>query len=73
MNCFDDLIAANNTIILIEHNLTVMTQADWIVDIGPYAGEQGGYLLFEGRPQALLDQTSSFTAKHLKNYITQNK
>ncbi|MBF7017392.1 ATP-binding cassette domain-containing protein [Staphylococcus durrellii] len=69
LNCFDKLIAANNTIILIEHNLTVITQADWIVDIGPYAGEQGGNLLFEGRPKDLLAQSNSLTAKHLKNYI----
>lgn len=69
LKCFDELIKANNTIILIEHNLTVMTQADWIVDIGPYAGELGGQLLFEGRPKQLITQSDSLTAKHLKNYI----
>lgn len=66
---FDDLIARNNTVIAIEHNLTIMTIADWIIDVGPYAGLAGGKVLYSGAPKGLLDVKASLTAKHLKRYI----
>lgn len=66
---FKSLIHDHNTVILIEHNLTMMTQADWLVDIGPGAGTHGGYILFSGPPQDILNIESSVTAKHLKMYI----
>ncbi|MCU5745686.1 excinuclease ABC subunit UvrA [Staphylococcus sp. SQ8-PEA] len=66
---FNKLIAANNTVILIEHNLTMITEADWIIDIGPYAGDQGGRLLYSGLPKGLLEVNESVTAKHLERYI----
>lgn len=66
---FDDLIDQGNTVILIEHNLTMMTQADWIVDVGPGAGTNGGHILFSGNPHDLLNVKDSVTAKHLKQYI----
>lgn len=69
MNCFNHLIDVGNTVILIEHNLTMMTQADWIIDIGPYAGDKGGQLLYSGQPNGLLNIKDSMTAKHLKRYI----
>lgn len=68
--CFDRLIKEKNTVIIIEHNLTMMTYADWIIDIGPYAGEQGGKLLYQGYPQGLIEIDESITAKHLKNYLS---
>lgn len=66
---FKSLIHDHNTVILIEHNLTMMTQADWLIDIGPGAGTQGGHILFSGPPQDILNIESSVTAKHLKMYI----
>ncbi|MGV3274013.1 ATP-binding cassette domain-containing protein [Staphylococcus sp. 11261D007BR] len=66
---FDDLIDQGNTVILIEHNLTMMTQADWIVDVGPGAGTNGGHILFSSNPHDLLNVKDSVTAKHLKQYI----
>ena len=42
MECFDDLIDQNNTVILIEHNLSIMCEADWIIDVGPGPGLDGG-------------------------------
>ena len=47
----------------------MMTHADWIIDIGPYAGGQGGQLLYEGKPKGLLDIKASVTAKHLLRYL----
>lgn len=66
---FEQLIDEGNTVILIEHNLTMMTQADWIVDVGPGAGTKGGHILYSGPPNALLDVPESVTAKHLARYI----
>lgn len=67
---FEQLIQDGNTVILIEHNLTMMTQADWIIDVGPGAGTQGGRILYSGPPKDLLKVTSSVTAKHLARYTT---
>ncbi|OEL08527.1 ATP-binding cassette domain-containing protein [Staphylococcus equorum] len=69
LDCFNQLIDDNNTVVVIEHNLTMMTHADWIIDIGPYAGGQGGQLLYEGKPKGLLDIKASVTAKHLPRYL----
>ena len=56
------------TIIMIEHNLRVMGQADWLVDIGPYAGNKSGKVLFSGQPLDLLKHGETSTAKALKQY-----
>lgn len=56
------------TIIMIEHNLRVMGQADWLVDIGPYAGNKGGKVLFSGHPLDLLKHGEILTTKALKQY-----
>lgn len=68
IDCFKRLIDEHNTVVIIEHNLTIMTYADWIIDIGPFAGEKGGQLLCQGEPQGLLQINASLTAKHLKRY-----
>lgn len=70
LDCFESLIHDKNTVVIIEHNLTMMTHADWIIDIGPFAGEKGGRLLYQGIPQELLAVNDSVTAKHLQRYIT---
>lgn len=69
LSCFEQLIEQSNTVIIIEHNLTMMTHADWIIDVGPGAGMNGGHILYSGPPQGMLDVDDSFTAKHLKRYI----
>lgn len=66
---FEQLIDEKNTVILVEHNLTMMTNADWMIDVGPGAGLNGGHILYSGPPQGLLDVESSVTARHLKRYI----
>lgn len=67
--CFERLIEQGNTVILIEHNLTMIMHADWIVDVGPGPGAHGGNVLYSGAPQGLLDIDSSLTAKHIQRYI----
>lgn len=66
---FNGLVDQNNTLIVIEHNLDIISQADWIIDMGPGAGKFGGKVLFEGTPPELLKNKISFTAEFLKKHI----
>lgn len=71
LSCFDQLITQGNTVILIEHNLTMMTHADWLIDIGPGPGMKGGKVLYSGEPHGLLSVKASVTAAHLARYISE--
>ena len=59
------LVDSGNTVIVIEHNLAVIRQADWIIDMGPEGGNKGGRVLFEGTPRQLVGVTESLTAKYI--------
>lgn len=63
------LVEQGSTVIVIEHNLDVISQADWIIDLGPLAGQNGGNIMFEGIPRDLINCTSSITGQYLKKYI----
>ncbi|KEI88094.1 excinuclease ABC subunit UvrA [Clostridium botulinum] len=63
------LVNQGSTLIVIEHNLDIMTQADWIIDLGPEAGENGGRIMFEGEPKDIITNENSITGKYLKKYI----
>lgn len=65
---FDRLVNDRNTIIIIEHNMDVISQADWIIDMGPDAGKDGGTIIFEGLPNDIITDKRSLTGKHLKSY-----
>ena len=65
LKAFNDLIAIGHSIVIIEHNLDIVKCADWVIDLGPEGGEKGGYLLFEGTPEELIQCNTSFTAKYL--------
>lgn len=69
---FNNLIDEGKTVILIEHNLSLISQADWVIDLGPEAGEKGGYLLYEGTIKGLLECKRSVTAKHLLKHLPDN-
>jgi excinuclease ABC subunit A len=58
-----------NTIIVIEHNLDVIKTADWIVDLGPEGGSQGGQLIANGAPEKVAKDKRSFTGKYLKEML----
>ncbi|WP_310828668.1 excinuclease ABC subunit UvrA [Paenibacillus pedocola] len=60
------LVDAGNTVIVIEHNLDVISQADWIIDMGPDGGGRGGQVVFEGPPQQIVQAELSITGKYLK-------
>ena len=67
------LVEQNATLIVIEHNLDIICQADWIIDMGPYAGQHGGKIMFSGLPEDLIHCNDSLTGKYLKNYIKNDR
>jgi excinuclease ABC A subunit len=66
MAIIDSLVDAGNTVIVIEHHLDVIRQADWIIDLGPEGGSAGGEVLFTGVPRALLQSAHSITARYVQ-------
>ncbi|MGK7248496.1 ATP-binding cassette domain-containing protein [Acinetobacter oleivorans] len=69
ISLLNSLVEKGNTIIVIEHNLDIISQADWIIDIGPLAGDKGGELVFSGTVTSLLSAEKSFTGHYLKKYL----
>lgn len=69
LGLLDRLVDAGKSVIVIEHHQAVMAHADWIIDIGPGAGQQGGTVVFEGTPQDLVAGKSTLTAQHLAEYV----
>ncbi|WP_233510309.1 ATP-binding cassette domain-containing protein [Actinomadura craniellae] len=65
----DRLVDDGNTVIVIEHHQAVMAHADWIIDLGPGAGHDGGQVVFTGTPTDLVDTGTSLTAEHLRRYV----
>lgn len=63
---FNKLIEIGNSIIVIEHNTELIKCADWIIDLGPEGGDEGGSVVFEGTPEDLIHCEASYTAKYLK-------
>jgi excinuclease UvrABC ATPase subunit len=62
------LVDGGSTVIVIEHNLDVISQADWVIDMGPGAGDDGGEVIFEGHPSKLIKDKDSATGIFLKRY-----
>jgi excinuclease ABC subunit A len=69
LDSFNALIARGHTVLVIEHNMDVIKSADWLIDLGPEGGEEGGGLVFEGTPEDLVKVTSSYTAQYLKEKL----
>jgi excinuclease UvrABC ATPase subunit len=68
LELLDRLVEAGKSVIVIEHNLAVMAHADWIIDLGPGAGHDGGRIVFEGLPRDLLE-AKTLTGHHLAAYV----
>jgi len=66
------LVDTGNTVILIEHNLDVIKNSDWLIDLGPGAGDNGGELIATGTPEQLAANPKSFTGKYLKRLLKPN-
>ena len=63
------LVDKGNTVIVIEHNLDVIKNSDWIIDLGPEGGENGGTIIGEGTPESIVKNKLSLTGKHLKEVL----
>jgi excinuclease ABC subunit A len=69
LDAFNALLKKGHTILVIEHNMEVIKSADWLIDLGPEGGEEGGYLLYEGTPEGIVDVEKSYTGKFLKEKL----
>jgi len=66
----DWLVDSGKSVIVIEHHQAVTAHADWIIDLGPSAGQVGGRVVFEGTPADLVTQRSTLTGHHLAGYMS---
>ncbi|MBN2571362.1 MAG: excinuclease ABC subunit UvrA [Ignavibacteriales bacterium] len=69
INCFNMLIKKGNSVIIIEHNLDIIKCADYIIDLGPDAGDKGGKVVVAGIPEEIIRNKLSHTGKYLSNYL----
>ncbi|MEU7634153.1 excinuclease ABC subunit UvrA [Nocardia sp. NPDC049220] len=69
LGLLDRLVDSGKSVIVIEHHLAVMAHADWIIDLGPGAGHDGGRVVFEGTPADLVAARATLTAEHLAAYV----
>ncbi|WP_353096793.1 ATP-binding cassette domain-containing protein [Tissierella praeacuta] len=63
------LVEQGSTVIVIEHNLDIISQAYWTIGLSPFAGQNGGRIMFQGPPKDLIDCDLSITGQYLKKYI----
>ncbi|HEX2960459.1 MAG TPA: excinuclease ABC subunit UvrA [Ignavibacteriales bacterium] len=73
LNCFKMLLERNNSVVIIEHNLDVIKSADYIIDLGPEAGEKGGEVVACGTPEEIIEASASYTGQYLKSYLDGQK
>ncbi len=66
MDAFNALVSKGHTIVIVEHNMEVIQSADWVIDLGPEAGDKGGTVLFAGTPDELVKVPESHTGRYLK-------
>ena len=69
LGLLDRLVDAGRSVVVVEHHQAVMAHADWIIDLGPGAGHDGGRIVFEGTPADLVAARSTLTGEHLAAYV----
>ncbi|MFJ4599352.1 ATP-binding cassette domain-containing protein [Streptomyces griseoluteus] len=69
LGLLDRLVDSGKSVIVVEHHQAVMAHADWIIDLGPGAGHDGGQIVFEGTPAELVADGSTLTGRHLAEYV----
>jgi excinuclease ABC subunit A len=69
MNVIQSLVELGNTVIIIEHNMDIIKTADYIVDLGPEGGNEGGEIVFEGTPEEMVIKSKSYTAQYLRKEL----
>ncbi|MCB0693987.1 MAG: excinuclease ABC subunit UvrA [Saprospiraceae bacterium] len=73
LDALQALVEHGHTVLVVEHNMEVIKSADWIIDLGPEGGDEGGHLLFQGRPEDLLKIPGSYTGQYLKEKLKQER
>jgi excinuclease ABC A subunit len=69
LTMLDKLVDTGNTVVVIEHNIDVIKNADWVIDMGPEGGNKGGKVIFEGTPTELIKAKGSLTGEYLKKHL----
>ena len=69
LEVLNSLVDRGNSMIIIEHNLDIIKSADWIIDMGPEGGERGGTVVAQGKPEDIIKNKNSYTAKYLKEEL----
>jgi excinuclease ABC subunit A len=69
LKVLNSLVDRGNSMIIIEHNLDIIKSADWIIDMGPEGGERGGTVIAQGKPEDIIKNKNSYTAKYLKEEL----
>ncbi len=69
LSAFNALLDRGHTIIVIEHNPEVIKSADWIIDLGPGGGQEGGFIVYEGTPDGIITSKKSYTGHYLKSHF----
>ena len=70
MSVLHKLIEAGGSVVVVEHNLDVIKNSDYIIDMGPDAGKAGGEVVFSGTPQDIMNTKNSLTGQYLKKYLS---
>lgn len=69
LDALNALVEKGHTVLVVEHNMEVIKSADWVIDLGPEGGKEGGHLVFQGRPEELAEVKESFTGQYLKEKL----
>ena len=69
LDALNALVEIGHTVLIVEHNMEVIKSADWIIDLGPEGGKDGGHLVFQGTPEKLVKVKGSYTGKYLKEKL----
>jgi excinuclease ABC subunit A len=69
LTALNALVEKGHTVLVVEHNMEVIKSADWVIDLGPEGGKEGGHLVFQGRPEELIKVETSYTGKYLSEKL----
>ena len=70
ITAINNLVDKGNSVLVVEHNMEFVKTSDWVIDLGPEGGDEGGYIIAEGTPELISDIQTSYTGKYLKKVIT---
>ena len=72
LDVLNRLVNLGNTVVVIEHNMDIIKNSDWLIDLGPEGGDEGGKIVAQGTPLQVSKSPGSYTGKYLKNLLKNN-